>query len=314
MKWWALPGLLGLLVIQTTKADNLCLEKNGYHDHTDSGNCSHNNLTEFLASPDAEYIDAFEDNQCCKDNEYTFQDSCSTRKTYQKRVCAAQGQEPYLMPLQANCPKDCKFYPKLTSEELNVTNGVVTLKGEAKKLTHIKDFCAAYQCTDEDEYYDDYEEENEEDEGEKEQEKGGYGLVFHACVCATKEALKSQISEEFPGIKEGKLKQCCPQSFFTHFKDKNKRNELECLADSSENTDLLICEDNQYYKQSNPKEKINGTHYHIEKDGQKTSHDLEDTKHCLGQQFEEHFDSQALIKNSLFHCEPRCAKGMPCLR
>ena len=270
---------------------HFCNDKNTFHDDPCSGVCHHQEFNAFLKS--APQLKSFK--ECCRKDEYTYQDNCDSRPTHLQRRCGAPN--TISRPLKLKCPEECQIYNAVKGDQLNLdkNRGTVKLKKRQNKNATIKDYCAAYECNDaEDDYY--------EDEGGE----GGYQMVFHICVCAKREVLKKEISTS------SKIQQCCPKSYITEHDDGNK---LKCPGgdETQSNQDLLTCLTDNFI--ADDQHVVNETHYTLTDFGMKESHDLESNQFCIGQTFEDEFQSdRSLLKHTLFHCQRPCTDGKPCLR
>ena len=270
---------------------HFCNDKNTFHDDPCSGVCHHQEFNTFLKS--APQLKSFK--ECCRKDEYTYQDNCDSRPTHLQRRCGAPN--TISRPLELKCPEECQIYNAVKGDQLNLdkNQGTVKLKKRQNKNATIKDYCAAYECNEaEDEYY--------EDEGGE----GGYQMVFHISVCAKKEVLKKEISTS------SKIQQCCPKSYITEHDDGNK---LKCPGgdETQSNQDLLTCLTDNFI--ADDQHVVNETHYSLTDFGMKESHDLESNQFCIGQTFEDEFQSdRSLLKHTLFHCQRPCTDGKPCLR
>lgn len=278
--------------------DHYCNDQNTYHDDPCSGQCHHQEFDTFLKSSPPQ-IKSFK--KCCRKNEYTYEDNCDSRQTYLQRRCGAPN--TISRPIELNCPKHCHVYNAVQGGQLDLdkNQGTVQLKDDQNKNATINDFCAAYECKDEPAGYDYYEDEPS---------NVGYQMVFHICVCAKKEVLKKE-------IKESKIPQCCPKSYITNHDEGNKLNCPGGDDESQGNKDLLTCLTDNFI--ADDQHMVNETHYSIKSltdFGKTESHALESNNFCIGQTFEDVFQSDiSLLKQTLFHCQQSpCTPGNPCLR
>ena len=90
---------------------HFCNDKNTFHDDPCSGVCHHQEFNTFLKS--APQLKSFK--ECCRKDEYTYQDNCDSRQTHLQRRCGAPN--TISRPLELKCPEECQIYNAVKGDQ-----------------------------------------------------------------------------------------------------------------------------------------------------------------------------------------------------
>lgn len=205
-----------------------------------------------------------------------------------KRVCKQPNDEPpQLLSTILNCPEQCKVITQrfhTQNVQVDQSTGKMTLlnPSDAIKNATIKDFCAAYQCENNDQIW---------------------RMSFDVCLCPniqTLQAVDSKVPQDLP--------RCCPNSLIASVQDGN----ITCGSNPGK-----FCQHHDYTDRKFTTYEIKDSEIVLKRfpsdpEEWKVSRNDHD-KYCTALVWQpEH--SESLIETEFFGCFPPCNGQKPCIK